>query len=107
MQDRAVDVRRQFAEFERATYGQEWTSADLISGLMTDVGDLAAAVQRVEGIRPARQVAPIDELRHEIGDCLWVLLVLADRFQVDVGHAFESAMSGIESWIASEKPGER
>lgn len=105
MQDRAIDVRRRFREFETATYGREWTTADLISGLVTDVGDLAAAVQRVEGIRPARQEAPIDEVRHELGDCLWVLLVLANRFQIDLGDAFQSTMDGVESWIDSQRPG--
>ncbi len=102
---RAVEVRDRLAAFERSTYGREWTTADLLAGLMVDVGDLAAAVQRAEGIRPERDGAPIDELAHELGDCFWVLLVLADRFEIDVTEAFESTMVSIERWLDS-LPGE-
>lgn len=77
--------------------GQRLTS----SRLMTDVGDLAAAIQRVDGLRPRRDAEPITELRHEIGDCLWVLLVLADRYRIDVTEAFNSTMDNIEAWLDS------
>ena len=84
-----------------SSYGREWSTADLVSGLVTDVGDLAAAIQRVEGLRPPRDTAPLDDLRHELGDCLWVLLVLADRFEVDLSDAFESAMDSVDVWLDS------
>jgi NTP pyrophosphatase (non-canonical NTP hydrolase) len=98
---RAVQVRQRIASFERSTYGREWSTADLISGLMTDVGDLASAVQRVDGLRPAGATEPLDELRHELGDCLWVLLVLADRYHIDLAEAFESTMVSIDAWLDS------
>lgn len=98
---RAVQVRQRLASFERSTYGREWSTADLVSGLMTDVGDLASALQRVDGLRPSGATEPLDELRHELGDCLWVLLVLADRYHIDLAEAFESTMVSIETWLAS------
>lgn len=100
---RAVHVRQRLASFERSTYGREWSTADLISGLMTDVGDLAAAVQRVDGLRPAGATEPLDELRHELGDCLWVLLVLAERYHIDLAEAFGSTMVSIEAWLDSTR----
>ena len=99
MQARAVATRKQFAEFEVATYGAEWSTNDLLMGLMTDVGDLAAAVQRAEGRRPAGPTSSADELGHEISDCLWVLLVLADKYDVDVANAFDTTMDQIALWI--------
>lgn len=96
---RAVDMRERIAEFERKNYGAEWTTTDLVSGLMTDVGDLAAAIQRVQGRRPVRDIAPMEELEHELGDCLWALLVLAERFDIDLDAAFDSTMVSIDSWL--------
>jgi len=106
---RAVDVRERIAEFERNHYGTEWTTTDLVCGLMTDVGDLAAAIQRVQGRRPARDTPPMEELEHELGDCLWVLLVLAERFDIDLDAAFDSTMVSIDSWLeraAGSEPAE-
>lgn len=77
---RAHEVRKQFADFEAAQYGAEWTVEDLLVGLMKDVGDLAAIIQRVEGKRLAGAKEPLDELQHELSDCLWVLLTLASRY---------------------------
>ncbi len=99
MTRRAVEVRAKFSVYERDTYGQEWSTEDLVMGLMTDVGDLSAIVHRLEGRRPLRDADPRDELAHELSDCLWVLLVLADRYQIEVGQSFEHTMSGIEAWI--------
>ncbi len=99
MQARAVDVRRQFAVFEQATYGREWTVEDLVMGLMTDLGDLAAIVQTLEGKRPPRTDNPIQSLEHEVSDCLWVLLVIADRYDINIADAFDQTMTGIEGWI--------
>jgi len=106
---RAVDVRERIAQFERKNYGTEWTTTDLVCGLMTDVGDLAAAIQRVQGRRPARDTPPMEELEHELGDCLWVLLVLAERFDIDLDAAFDSTMVSIDSWLeraAGSEPAE-
>ncbi len=99
MQQRAVEVRAKFATFERESYGREWSTEDLVMGLMTDVGDLSAIVHRLEGRRTLRDVDPKDELAHELSDCLWVLLVLADRYGIDMGPAFADTMQGIEAWI--------
>ncbi len=102
MQQRAVEVRAKFADFEQESYGQEWSTEDLVMGLMTDVGDLSAIVHRLEGRRPLRETDPKEELEHELSDCLWVLLVLAERYGVELGTSFTHTMNGIETWIDSQ-----
>ncbi len=105
MQARAVGVRQRFAAFEESTYGQAWSTEDLVMGLMTDVGDLAEVVQRIEGKRPVRPQSALADLEHEISDCLWVLLVLADRYEVDVADAFDRTMDGIVAWLDDQSAG--
>ena len=102
MQQRAVAVRRTFAEFETATYGQEWTVEDLVMGLLSDLGDLSSIIQTVEGKRPSRWDDPMAALEHELSDCFWVLFVLADRYGIDIGTAFQDTMTSIESWLATQ-----
>jgi NTP pyrophosphatase (non-canonical NTP hydrolase) len=53
---------------------------------MGDVGDLAKLVQAKEGIR---EIANVDEkLAHELADCLWCVLVLANKYHIDLEGAF-------------------
>jgi NTP pyrophosphatase (non-canonical NTP hydrolase) len=99
MSERAGQVRRRFAEFETRTHGAEWTIDDLVLGLVTDVGDLAAAVQRVEGRRPGTGTDPRHALRHELSDCLWSILVIARHFDVDLAEAFPATMDDIDDWL--------
>ncbi|MEM9606987.1 MAG: MazG nucleotide pyrophosphohydrolase domain-containing protein [Actinomycetota bacterium] len=98
---RAADVREGFAEFERSTYGSEWSIQELLLGLVVDVGDLIGAVQRVEGRRPSSDgSADRSALEHELADCLWVLLVVAQRYDVDLGAVFGRTMDQLEDWLA-------
>ncbi len=39
---RALEVRSLYSDYERATAGREWTTADIMSGFVVDVGDPSA-----------------------------------------------------------------
>lgn len=95
---RAMEVRELYADFERRTYGQEWSASDLMAGLVVDVGDLTRLVMASQG---ARVVADVEEgLAHELSDCLWSVLVLARRLEVDLGPAFVAVMHDLETSLS-------
>ena len=89
----ALAVRNQFASFEVRNYGREWTTEELTLGLMKDVGDLAALVQASEGVRQAEDLG--EAIRHELSDCLWSVIVLADKLGVDLETAFTQTMDDL------------
>jgi NTP pyrophosphatase (non-canonical NTP hydrolase) len=94
-------IRLGFEEFERRTYGRQWSLSDLVAGLATDVGDLARLVAAKQGLRPVPE--DLDAaLSHEVADCLWALFVIASKVGVDVADAYTSGMSGLESWLAAQ-----
>ncbi len=39
------------------------------------------------------------KVAHELADCLWSVLTLADSYDVDLGHAFTSTMAGLHRWL--------
>ncbi len=93
MRTRARAVRAQYAEFETARYGRPWTSEELMLGFLGDVGDLAKLVQGKAGVRPRDD---LDEaLAHELADCLWAVMALADAYDVDLGAAFDDTMTSL------------
>ncbi len=95
--ERARHVRSLYAQHERRTAGSEWSTADLALGFVGDVGDLVKLVQAKEGVR---RIPDADaKLPHELADCLWSVIVLADRLAVDLQAAFLDAMDELEAGL--------
>jgi NTP pyrophosphatase (non-canonical NTP hydrolase) len=92
--ERALAVRRKYAALERERFGREWTGEELMLGFVRDVGDLASLVQAREGVREVEDVDAA--LAHELADCLWSLMVLADRYGVDLEQALAATMEQLE-----------
>ena len=103
---RALRVRKLYAKLESQRGGRPWTRAELAQGFVGDVGDLMKLMMAKDGVRPAAQLE--SRLRHEFGDCLWCLFVLADAYGVDLEDAFHHTMDYLETQIqkmaAAEKP---
>ena len=100
MQERARTIRAQYAEVEASTYGRSWTTEEIMLGFLGDVGDLAKLVQGKAGVRPRED---LDEaLAHELADCLWSVLTLADSYDVDLQGAFNATMDELEEILSEE-----
>ena len=85
---------------ERAQYGRTWTTEEIMLGFLGDVGDLAKLVQGKAGVRPRED---LDEaLAHELADCLWSVLTLADAYDVDLAGAFTGTMDELEASLAED-----
>lgn len=94
---RAMDVRSRYAEFETRRLGREWMTAELMSGFVVDVGDLTRLVMAATG---ARQLEDVEsKLEHELADCLWSVLVLAERLNIDLARAFDRTMEELTAFL--------
>ena len=98
IQGRALAIRARYAEVERRSYGREWSGEELALGLVGDVGDLVKLVQAKEGVRAIEDADAL--LAHELADCLWSVLVLAERYGVDLERAFTDTMDELEARLA-------
>lgn len=95
LSDRALEVRALYSEFERREYGHEWSVSELMAGFVVDVGDLTRLVMASQGSRRADDVE--QRLAHELADCLWSVLVLARRLDVNLGASFSDTMDVLEA----------
>lgn len=94
MVERARSVRELYAQVEQERYGRSWAPEEIALGFVGDVGDLAKLVQGKAGVRPRED---LDEaLAHELADCLWSVIVLADVYGVDLPNTFKSTMDELE-----------
>lgn len=98
---RAVDTRKRYAELEKKRYGRSWSREELMLGFVGDVGDLAKLVQAKEDVRQIDNVD--DKLAHELCDCLWSVLVLANEYGVNLDKHFEHVMDQIDKHIENQQ----
>jgi NTP pyrophosphatase (non-canonical NTP hydrolase) len=103
--ERALAVRERYASYERAAYGREWTGPEVALGFVGDVGDLVRLIQAREGVRSQADVDA--RLAHELADCLWCVIVLADLYGVALERAFTETMAELEAWLDDHQRDDR
>jgi NTP pyrophosphatase (non-canonical NTP hydrolase) len=97
LSDRAIDIRAKYSQLEKERYGREWTRAEMMQGFVTDIGELVELSMVKDGIR--RRDNADEEIAHEFADCLWSLLVLARKYDVDIEKSFIETMDKLEEKI--------
>jgi len=97
MAARARQVRQAYAAYETANYGRAWTAQEVALGLVGDVGDLMKLVQARSGVRAIDDAEA--KMAHELADCLWSVMVLAEMYQVDLEAAFGRTMAELEAHL--------
>jgi NTP pyrophosphatase (non-canonical NTP hydrolase) len=101
LEQRALAIRRQYASLEERRYGRAWAREEIALGFVGDVGDLMKLALAQEGVRAIPDAA--EKLAHELADCLWSLLVLADAYEVDLQQAFLRTMDELEAYLAAQQ----
>lgn len=98
--ERAKEVRALYTELEIKKYGKPWTASQIAQGFVGDVGDLMKLVMGKEGIRDVDNVD--EKIKHEISDCLWSIIILADKFNIDLENSFINNMDLLEKRIKGD-----
>jgi len=93
LQKRAFKIREKYKLLEIRKEGKEWSNEKLIKGFLIDVQDLLKLVENKQDV---------NKISHEISDCLWSILILADRFHIDIESTFFKNMNKLEKKIDDE-----
>jgi NTP pyrophosphatase (non-canonical NTP hydrolase) len=96
----AMELRELFEALEKKRHGRAWSTEQIALGLVGDVGDLAKLIQAAAGVRDAPDLER--RLGHELADCLWCVLVLAEKLGVDLDAAFDSTMKELKAGVRRE-----
>ena len=95
--DRGLAIRKLYEEKEKQLYGTPWTSEEIALGFVGDVGDLAKLVVAEHGKRNIENSK--EKLKHELADCLWSVIVLANLHNIDMEQCFRETMDKLESHL--------
>lgn len=97
---RAVEIREQYDGLNAKSGSLAWNEQNFMAGFVGDVGDLSKIIMAKHGLRPMEDIDA--KLAHELVDCLWSVLVLADKYGIDLNTEFAKTMDQLEARIASK-----
>lgn len=100
LQESALKLNALYEKLEIKLYGRAWTTEELTLGFVGDVGDLAKLVQANAGIRNIDDYE--SKLGHELSDCLWSVIVLANKCGVDLEAEFSKNIKGLMDHVSKE-----
>jgi NTP pyrophosphatase (non-canonical NTP hydrolase) len=65
----------------------EETVPEVLMLLMEEVGELAKAIRRING-QKTHQDSKVHDVEEELADCLWLLVDISNRLDIDLEKAF-------------------
>lgn len=100
---RAVEVRNKYDTLNKEKRNVVWNEQDLMAGFVGDVGDLSKIIMAKHGLRAMDDIDA--KLAHELSDCLWSILVLSNKYGIDIGSEFQKTMNELDKRINTELNG--
>lgn len=101
LQQRAVQIRKKYDELNKRAGNTAWVSRDFMAGVVADVGELSEILMAKDGLRKMEDVDT--KLAHELSDCLYSILILADSYGIDLASVFMKTMDELTVRIDTEK----
>ena len=92
-----IKVQKAYAMKNEADGYNQWTAAEYMQGYVGDVGDLAKLIMAKNNFRHKEKVD--EKIAHELADCLWSIIVLADQLNIDLEREFLKTMNELDARI--------
>ena len=93
--DRSVKIRKDYRHLERQYHEKEWTVEEDALAFLTDAGLVGRLTMSQQGRWPTNGETE-SELEHKLGECIWWVIILAERMNIDISEALEKFLSKTE-----------
>ena len=100
LQKKAIEIAQRYRELGKAQGYEDWSTGDYMQGFVGDVGDLAKLVMAENNLRAIPDHK--QKIKHELADCLWSILILADKLNVDLDVEFQKTMYELDARITAQ-----
>ena len=95
---RSKKIRALYHELELTHHGSEWSVEEDALAFLTDAGLVGRLTMSQEGRWPKGGNSET-ALPHKLGECIWWLIILANRMDVDINVALEGFLSKTEGLL--------
>lgn len=95
--ERSKKLRESYHELEQTHHGSAWTIEEDALAFLTDASLIGRHTMSQQGRWPANNTE--NELEHKLGECMWWLVILADRMDIDIKQATENFLTKTEELL--------
>lgn len=95
---RSIDIRKRYHQLEKSIHGSEWSVEEDALAFLTDAGLVGRNIMSQQERWPKEDAE--QELRHKIGECMWWLLILADRVEMNPEEILEEFLTRTEKKVS-------
>ena len=99
---RSVQIRKLYHKLERQYHKKKWTVEEDALAFLSDAGLVGRLTMSQQGRWPISD-ATNPELQHKLGECIWWLVVLAERMDIDIQDALKCFLSKTEKQLDKKK----
>jgi NTP pyrophosphatase (non-canonical NTP hydrolase) len=99
---KAMAVKQSYNQLNIDKGEKKWTYREYVEGLVGDVGTLMKLVMAKENFRGHKEEDLDKAITHEVIDCLWAILVIADELEIDLEKKFPEEMDKLLERIDKE-----
>lgn len=102
LKKRALAVRDQYRELNSLNGEGHWGYREFAEALVGDVGDLMKMLQAKANLRPYTKGDLDEDIKHELSDCIWAIIAIADDLHIDLEESFKINMDKLSKKIESK-----
>lgn len=96
--ERSAQIRKKYHKLEKQYHGNEWTVEEDALAFLTDAGLVGRLTMSQQGRWPHGGETS-SELEHKLGECIWWLIVLAKRMDIDICDALQIFLTKTEKQL--------
>jgi NTP pyrophosphatase (non-canonical NTP hydrolase) len=100
LQQRAIEIRNKYDKLNQEKLGITWNEQQYMAGFVGDVGNLSKIIMAKHGLRAMDDID--NKLAHELSDCLWSVLVLANKYGINLSKEFIKTMDELDKRIDAD-----
>lgn len=96
--ERSIAIRESYHKLEKQYHGEKWSIEEDALAFLTDAGLVGRLTMSQQGRWPKENNTET-ELEHKLSECIWWLIVLAKRMDIDIDEALDRFLSKLEKQL--------
>ncbi|KLU65837.1 hypothetical protein DEAC_c24670 [Desulfosporosinus acididurans] len=96
--ERSVQIRKHYHNLEKQYHEKEWSVEEDALAFLTDAGLVGRLTMSQQG-RWLTNGKTVPELEYKLGECIWWIIILAERMDIKISDAMEKFLSKKEKLL--------